>query len=162
MIPGVLVTGPVGVGKTAVAVELAELVSGTAVVDLDWLGWFRPDGPVSPDDLIVRNLALVWPTFREAGARRLVLGRALAGGERLRALRGAVPDVELTVVRLTASDVVLEGRLRRRDAGATLEHHLAEREAWREDGLDAPSVATDGRSIREVAEAVLAEIGWAP
>ena len=160
MISGVLLTGPVGVGKTAVSVEVAEMVDDVAVLDLDWLGWFRPPGPLSPDDLITRNLALVWPTFREAGARRLVLGRALIGPDRLDALRRSVPDVELAVVRLTAPGEVLERRLRGRDAGATLAGHLAEREAWREDGLDVPSVPTQGRSVREVAEAVLAEVGW--
>ena len=127
-----LLTGTVGAGKTALAIEAAEVLwewgVPTAVVDLDWLAWFRGDVPLA--DLAARNLAAVWPSFREAGAARLLLTRALRTAEEVEPIRGALGDVPLAVVLVTAPPAVVEERLRRRDTGAELEEHLAEYTAW--------------------------------
>jgi len=68
-VPAAFLTGPVGVGKTAVATALGELLeaagASVAVLDLDWLGWAHlgPGAP-SPDQLIALNLSAVSPNFR--------------------------------------------------------------------------------------------------
>lgn len=165
-----LLTGTVGSGKTAVAEEIGEILGGrgiaTAVVDLDWLGWFHasPDTPVAPHELIARNLAAVWPNFKVAGATRLALARALQNDGELEMYAGALPGVGLDVVRLAVSPDTIERRLRSRDSGAILEGHLAEARPMtaRLDalGLRAIEVDNDARPVSEVALDVLGRVGW--
>jgi hypothetical protein len=159
-VKAVLLTGAIGAGKTALAADLAEALAEagtrTAVVDLDWLGWVVPG---RADGLIVQNLGAIWPNFRSAGVERLVLARALDKRGELEAIKAAVPGVELTVVKVTASPGTIAERLRRRDTGAVLEEHLAQ-------SLDLAAVEdfeieNDGRSIREVARELLRRLDWA-
>lgn len=156
----VLITGPVGVGKTSVAAEagglLAEQGGAAAVVDLDWLGWFPGGAEGGVDALILRNLAAVWPNFQAAGAERLVLARSVRDPWLVGELRGAF---ELRVVRLRASQETVAERLSRRDTGAELDEHRAER-AEEADVADF-ELANDGRPIREVAEEILRRLEWA-
>jgi gluconate kinase len=170
IVRAVLLTGPVGAGKTAVAMELGELLAerrlSTAVIDLDWLGWFHPassDGP-SPDELIVENLASVWPRFREAGARYFVLARALTEREQVDALRRALPDVELTVVLIAASQAAIAERLGRRDEGVVLHEHLAESTemaaALERARLEDVRIENERPPVRDAAEELLSALGW--
>jgi CobQ/CobB/MinD/ParA nucleotide binding domain len=129
-VPGVLLTGTVGVGKTAVAVELgrvlAERGQKAAVIDLDWLGWLTGAGAVDTELLIRDNLVATWVNYRDRGATRVVLVRMISDPRHLAALRNTLEDVSLTVVRITTSPERIEARLRKRDTGAELEEHLAE------------------------------------
>jgi len=165
----VLLTGTVGSGKTAVATEMGVLLEASGVpsvvVDLDWLGWVHlPEGSRTPDELIAQNLAAIWPNLWATGARHAILTRAVLATERLDALRRAIPDADLTVVRLTAPPEVIVDRLRRRDAGTALEEHLEEFRAMgaamEEAGIEDLVVENDGRALREVAADVLRRIGW--
>lgn len=156
--PAVLLTGPVGVGKTVVAAELGELLAElgvrAAVIDLDWLGWLAgADGGI--DELIVRNLDATWPNYEAAGAERAVLARSVRDRRLVEALRARF---DLTVVRLTASDETVAARLGRRDAGSQLAEHLAE--GGREADVPDFEVTNDGASVREVAHEVLRRVGW--
>lgn len=167
----VLLTGTLGSGKTVLAVEIGEVLEERgvpyAVVDLDWLGWIYP-GPDGDEDapfrLIVANLTDAWPRFRAAGARRLVMARLVERREHVDALRRALPGLVLAVVRVDASPETAAARLRARDAGATLDHHLEESAAFREvvarAGVEDMVVSNDGRPIREVALEVLDRLGW--
>ncbi len=98
-----------GSGKTAVAIEIGERLEAAgqpyALVDLDWLGWVRPASAsaLTQRAVLVENLRLIWPTFREAGVRRLVLARYVEDRAQLDEFRAALPGVELFVVRLVAS-----------------------------------------------------------
>ena len=167
---GVLLTGPVGSGKTAVAMELGELLAArglpTAVIDLDWLGWFHPgsgDG-ADPDELIVDNLQAIWPQFRAAGARVLVLARALTKADRVEALRNALPDVEMAVVLVAAPPGSIAERLGRRDHGAVLQEHLEESRRMagelEDAGLEDFRVDNDDSSAASAAREVLRRLGW--
>jgi hypothetical protein len=168
-IPTLLLTGTVGSGKTVVAIEIGHILEQqgkpAAVVDLDWLGWLHlRASAVTADELIARNLAAIWPNLREAGMSYAVLARAILGRNGLDALRAAVPEADLVVVRLTASPSAIEGRLRRRDSGQELEEHLRESmemsRAMDREGLEDTSVANDDRSPQEVAREVLQRVGW--
>jgi hypothetical protein len=79
-------------------------------------------------------------------------------------LRVAVPDADLTVVRLTGSPRTIEGRLRQRDSGQELEEHLGESmemsRALDRAGLGDFAVANDDRSPKDVAREVLQRVGW--
>jgi dephospho-CoA kinase len=167
----VLLTGTLGSGKTVLAVEVGEVLEERgvpyAVIDLDWIGWVYA-GPGGDEDapfrLIVENLTDAWPRFRAAGARRLVMARMVENREQVDALRRALPGVALAVVRVDASPETAAARLRARDAGATLDHHLEESAAFRavveRAGVEDIVVSNDGRPIREVALEVLDRVGW--
>lgn len=164
----VLLVGPIGSGKTAIAMEVGELLSARdmphAVLDLDWLGWFHgPAGAPAPDELIAQNLRAVWPRFQAAGARYLVMARALSGAAEVGALRRALPDVDVTVAVVHASAAVIAERLGQRDAGAVLQEHLAasvamaralEREALGDLQVD------NETSVTDAAETLLERLGW--
>jgi hypothetical protein len=170
-VPSLLITGTIGTGKTAVAAEIGLLLDDlslpTAVVDLDWLGWVHLGRAFHGlDQLIAVNLAAIWPNLRDAGARRLVLVRAVHDRESVAVLQRALPEADLTVVRLVASPDTIRGRLRARDAGAVLEEHLAETltmdEAMDGAAVEDFQVENDGRALREVGIEVLRRACWLP
>jgi adenylylsulfate kinase len=166
----ILLTGTVGSGKTSVAIEIGELLEASdvpyALVDLDWLGWLRPAPAslVTQRSALAENLGLVWRTFRGAGVERLVLARYVEDSDQLEAFRGALPGVELFVVRLVASQALIERRLKARDSGAQLAEHLAETVAFaargEQAGLEDAVVENGERPLRDVAGEVLTAAGW--
>lgn len=164
----VLLTGTVGAGKTALATEVAAVLAArgkrVAAIDLDWLGWIHAgEGDVDPSGLIARNLQSIWPNYRAAGVERLVLARFVATESEVDALKTAVGDIAMTVVRVLAPAEVVEERLRRRDTGAELEEHLDEHRRMTE-LLDAAPVEdlriANDRPIAEVAGELIDRLGW--
>jgi len=168
-VPVLLITGPVGVGKSTVAAEAARLLREAnirhALVDLAWI---EQCWPVPADDpwnerLTHRNLACLWANFRQAGAGRLILVRVLEARSLLRHVAEAVPGAEITVVRLRAPLAVLHARIRSREAsdpswflgGATHTAKVLE-QARVEDHL----VDNQDRPVAVVAEEVLRLAGW--
>ncbi|MFD4642423.1 hypothetical protein ACFWN2_34300 [Lentzea sp. NPDC058436] len=125
-----LITGPVGVGKTTIAEAVGDRFRETgtphAVVDLDWLSkcWPAPSGDPFHFELQLRNLRAVARNHAKAGARRLVL----AGVVESRADRdryASVIDGPLLVGRLKADLSVIRERLAARHPDeAELRWHL--------------------------------------
>jgi hypothetical protein len=82
-VPVLLVTGVVGVGKTAVIAEASRLLRQAgishAMIDLAVIGgcWPTPPDDRWNEELIHRNLACMWANFQQAGASRLLLCRVL-------------------------------------------------------------------------------------
>lgn len=154
-------------GKTALAAEIGDVLEekglATAVLDLDWLGWVSlPDQSRRPQDLILQNLAAIWPNFCAAGARYLILARLLEDEQQVADLRQTLPDVHITLVRVDAPSDVVEDRLCRRDTGAIVEQHLRQRDEFTKvvERLDVDFVVSNDRPIREVAIEVLDRLGW--
>lgn len=170
-VPTLVITGPVGVGKTTVAEAVSWLLAEAgvphAVVDLDQLRCCYPRPPRDRfhTALGLRNLAVVWANYRAAGAERLILADVVETRAEVAGYGDAVPGAEIVVVRLRAALPTLHRRLEGREAGASLEWHQ-ERAAElatlmeRNQVEDLP-VDTDGRSILEVAQEVLSRTGWA-
>jgi len=166
----ILLTGTVGSGKTAVTIAIGDLLAlreqPYALVDLDWLGWMEPapGSLITQRSVLAENLRLIWPTFREAGVGRLVLARYVEDSAQLGEFRAALPGVELVVVRLVATQAVIERRLRARDSGAQLTEHLAETALFAARGeagaLEDAVVENGDRPLTEVAAEVLAAAGW--
>jgi adenylylsulfate kinase-like enzyme len=112
-VPVLLITGPVGVGKSTIALEVSNLLErvGTshAVVDLDALGWAYSSPPDDPYNtrLALRNLAAVWANYAAIGVERLVIAYVVETHAELDAYREAIPGAELTIVRLRAASETL-------------------------------------------------------
>ncbi len=159
---GILVTGPVGSGKTTVLLALDELLSARsepyALVDLDWLAWVRPaPNTITVREALIENLAAVSETYRRARVERLVLARAVASSEKRDAIVGALARTEVFVVRLVVARSTLEARLRARDTGEQLAEHLAMLDDRPK--FDAHEVDAD-RPAAEVAAEILRRAGW--
>ena len=169
-IPVLLITGPVGVGKTTVALEVSTLLEGAAVphacVDMDSLRWCYPSPPHDPfrTALGLQNLAAVWANCRAAGAERLVLASVIESRDELAGYHAAVPGAAILVVRLRASVATLADRVARREVGAGREWHIrraAELAAQMDrDRVEDIVVETEDRSVPAVAREVLARSAW--
>ncbi|WP_165555767.1 P-loop NTPase [Kribbella pittospori] len=171
-----LLSGGGGVGKTTVAQAIARLLTGaghpTAVVDLDAVGQFGPKPPgaegalgAAPDSglrfhdrLKARNLAAVWPTYRDVGARFLIVSGHVETAELKAAYTQALADCDVRVVRvLTPPDLVAARTRSTRGPDWDLQAALAEAAAHQP--IEDFTVSNDG-SPAETAAEILGKAGW--
>lgn len=168
-----LLGGRAGVGKTTVAWEVSVLLRTAsvphAVVEGDFMGQIHPAPAGDPrrTEMTERNLTAVWGNFAERGCRRLVYTNTASVLPEATGMfeRAMGPAVRITRVLLTATDATARTRLTGRERGSELEHELAAglRNARLPDQRSAPGtvrVATDGRSVVDLARAVVAATGW--
>src|SRR5262245_59226457 len=129
IIPTLVITGPVGVGKTTVANALSERLNGLgkshALVDLDSI---RSCYPTPPDDpfhiaLGLRNLGALWHNYHAIGTERLILVDVVEIHSARKAYQQAVPGAVIQIVRLGASLPTLLHRLEGRETGGSLLWH---------------------------------------
>ncbi|HEX2864277.1 MAG TPA: hypothetical protein VHN99_06890 [Deinococcales bacterium] len=164
-IPLLVITGPVGMGKTTamneVAYRLEEAGLPHAAVDMDALraAWPTPPGDRFGEALGLRNLALVWREFAAAGAARLVLADVMEEAAQRDRYARAVPGAIVTVARLRAPVPVLQERVVARELGAGRDWHLA-RAAELAAQMDADRledfiVETGGRTVAEIAREIV-------
>jgi len=164
-------TGPSGSGKTAVGFEVTRQLQAVeiahAYIDTDHLDMVYPQPPLDElTRLSTRNLAAVWSSFAELGYTRLVL--ALQAPNLQVAVEGwlhaSIPEAEITVLRLQASEATRAERLASREIGSGLEDHIASSNRAAayiaSQAEDVTVIETDGRSVIEVAREVLALVGW--
>jgi hypothetical protein len=168
-VPVLLVTGPVGVGKSTVASEAARLLRDAdvphALVDLAWIGacWPAPADDPWNERLTHRNLACMWFNFHAVGADRLILARVLEHRSLLCRIAEAVPGAAVTVVRLQAPLAVLQARIRARegsDPGWFLEAAVHTAKVLEQARVEDHLVDNADRPPAEVAEEVLRLLGW--
>jgi hypothetical protein len=170
VVPVLLVTGPIGVGKTSVLHEADVLLihadARHASVELEEIArcWTKDVGPVRTS-LVFQNLAALWPKFVEVGAERLLLSGLVEQRSDLHLVSEAVPGAELTVVRLHAPLSVLEQRLRLREPVSPEDEIVGAR--WWVEHLDQVRmedhvVDTENRPVDEIAADVLRRAGWLP
>ena len=91
------------------------------MIDLDELDRISPAPPDDPykTRLTARNLAAVWENFRAAGATRIIIvGIMLCLERELSHIETAIPDADITVVRLRAGEETLSERVWRREIGS--------------------------------------------
>ncbi len=141
-VPVLLISGPIGAGKTTVATEAARLVAaagiGVAEVDLDALTGVLP---------------------RPADDRFNNESRAALDG-----FRGAVPGAEITLVGLRARQETLLERVSGREVGTARQWHLDRvlelSRQMDEATTDDFVVWTDGRDVVDIAREVLRLAHW--
>jgi len=170
--PVLLVTGPVGVGKTAVLHEADRLLTkgqiphATLVLEAIGQSWPVPADDEWNERIAYRNLACVWSNFAAGGAERLLLERVLEQRSQLRHLEAAIPGAEVIVVRLRAPLALIEKRVRAREPHAVSEWHFGAAR-WLTPRMDEWAVEdhlveNDDRPLTEVAAEVLQSAGWLP
>src|SRR5581483_6061208 len=95
-IPMMIITGPIGAGKTSVASEVSALLERAAVphafMEIDSLRSCYPRPPHDPFNnlLAMRNLTAIWANCREAGAERLIVADVVESRRNLDPYRMAV------------------------------------------------------------------------
>lgn len=166
-----IITGPVGIGKSSAAKALSEILEWDyalphAVADLDYLRSAFPPPKDDPFNTSIgfKNLAAVWLNYREAGARYLIIPSVMEHTGDLDRVREVVPGAKLMVVRLTASLSVNHDRIRGRESSAdSLQWHLtrstqlaAELET---SSLEDFTVDTEQKTAKDVAREILRRWG---
>ena len=167
-IPVLAISGPVGVGKTSVLIEVHDILSRAELphgcIERDALGYSWPEKGRFNEETIERNLACVVSNFIEAGAARLLIAGVIESAADLEVYRRCIPNPEIQICRLTADLNIRHDRLRSREKGAGLNWHL-ERTAELDQIFDAAKIEdfivdNGNRSLREVALEVLERAGW--
>ena len=170
-VPTILVTGPVGVGKTTLIEAMGRLLRDAdvphATVDFDQLTACYPR---LPDDdgwgtnLGLTNLAALWRNYSARGADRLLLARVIEDRTELDGYRAAVPGADIVVVRLRASPATLQERVRCRGEGRGMEWHLKRAvelaPLMDEQHVEDVLVETEGRHPGDLAWETLRRLGW--
>lgn len=170
-VPTIIVTGPVGVGKTTVADEMGYALRDAeiphATIDFDRLRACYPR-PAADDrwgnKIGLTNLAAVWKNYRAAGARRLIIATVIERHSDLDGFRDAVPGATILVVRLRATSETLQARVHKRSHGSGIEWEL-NRAVELAALMDAQPVEnmlveTDGREPTIIAHDILRRAGW--
>lgn len=168
-----LIGGRAGVGKSTVGWEISDRLRvaevAHAIIEGDFMGQVHPAPTGDPhrSGIAEHNLTAVWGNYAALGHRRLVYTNTLSvlaeTADTFQRAMGA--DVRIVRVLLTATDETTERRLRGREIGSELERELAN-SAYKARLLDerAPTdtvrVATDGRTVIDIAAEVLTVTGW--
>jgi adenylylsulfate kinase len=167
-LPVLIVSGTVGVGKSAILDEVHDLLVQAriphACIDADALSMSWPPRGDFNQVAMLDNVASVWANALAAGATRLVIASVVERRDHRDAFRRAVPGAQITVCQLIAPMDVRTSRLRQRERGAGLEWHLRRTEELQiildNAGVHDFAVSNDRRPLREVASEVLIRAGW--
>jgi hypothetical protein len=173
------VCGPRAVGKSTAGYQAWDHIRRDVTagfVDLDQIGFLRPSPPGDPRNhgVKARNLAVLWRTYHEIGARRLVVVGPVDDDADVRAYTSALPSATITVCRLHASPDQLTERVMRRGQGggppiagdelngqpAAVLERVAEEAVAHAEALDRAGVGdvrldTDGQTPDETAREIL-------
>jgi predicted kinase len=174
-----LITGPAGIGKSTLCWELGSLLSAArishAIIETDELDRVYPRptaqdlAPISAgaSDVSAINLAAIWSTYRALGHTRLIMsGVMLHLGLDRRWILSAIPDAEITAIRLQATELTLLDRLGQREVGSGRDEQVERtlRQARRmaaETSGEVRTIQADSKTPTELAEQILRDLGWA-
>ena len=169
-VPVAVITGTIGVGKTAVAEAMSEILHERGIrhglIEVDWLGQVYP--APDPDDpygisLAMTNLAAIWPSFLEAGITRAIVTMTIENQAELSRLREAI-GAEPEVIRLEAGTAARRERITRRDQGSLRELFLAKTDPLARQmerlSIGTRVVANEGRSPDQTALEILETLAW--
>jgi predicted kinase len=164
-VPVLIVSGPVGAGKSTIASEISSqlLDAGASHLWVD-VGALSGSFPRPTDDpfgqrIAMRNLEDLWRNHVEAGGGLCaVLARVVKSKNETEAFRGAIPGAQPFICQLEAPVEVLRERLRGRELGAGLDWHLNRADELAEILRGAPAdrrLSTDGKSMAHAAAEII-------
>lgn len=125
-----IITGPVGSGKTTVMAALTELLEKhnqpSAGIDMDNLRWFFPKQPGDPFGGFVgrQHLAFIAANYRALGIPVLAIADVIENEEGRQQMVETLPDYEVQVIRLRVPMELIEKRLRVREKDEHLHWYL--------------------------------------
>jgi energy-coupling factor transporter ATP-binding protein EcfA2 len=164
----VVVSGPVGVGKTTVSEELSGLLEADKIshtfVDLDGLAKTYPRQPNDKfgERIALRNLGDVWKNARKLGVKNLIVARVVESAEGAERIERAVGAVASCIFQLNASDSSLLARVRHREIGAARAWHekraLELGAKLRSSNVADVQIETDDKTAPQIAQEILQTI----
>lgn len=126
-VTALVITGPVGAGKSTVAVATSALLEerhiAHALVDLDHLRWVfpRPENDPFATQIGYRNLAAIWPTLASMEPECVVLTDVVETRSQIEEYMSAMPGADIVVVRLNVPMDLIRARLDTRETQQTLD-----------------------------------------
>lgn len=169
--PVLVLSGPVGVGKTTVGEEVSEILDKEGVphtfIDFDQLRYTYPSIPEDPwsNGLGLQNLESIWKNCFRRGARNLVLSTVIEEQKSVNDLSLAVPGSKLITIQLFASPETLKARVEKREIGSGLDWHknraLELLEILSSDSVPCDfRIDTEDRPITEIAKEIVSLVKW--
>lgn len=170
-VPVLVVTGTMGVGKTAIAMTMSEILHDRGIrhglLEVDWLGEVYPapypDDPYSTR-FAMKNLSAIWPHYLDVGITRAIITMTIENHQELDDLKAALHSADVSVVRLEASPQTRSERIKRRELGTLLDHFLEKTgplaDQMERFGIGDLVVENDNQTPQAVANDILRQIGW--
>lgn len=169
-VPLILISGPVGVGKTIVSEEVSDILVQKNIphtlLDLDVLAetYPRPADDRFNQKLALQNLRDVWQNCVAAGSRNLIIARVVETERDIRDISNCIPNSHVKVCKLEASDAVLVERIRKREIGSGLAWHqqrsLELAGQLRQTGPADFTIDTTDLNIIDIASKIVREVSW--
>lgn len=161
----VIITGPVGSGKSSTAKALAELLEhnnvSCALIDMDAIRWFHPtpEGDPFGTEVGFLHLRIMANTYRSLGIPLLILADVIETGDQ--GHRDAIPDYPVVTVRLDVAFNQLRDRLEAREVPSQVPWHLERAQelqhTMEQKGIGDHVLSVEDESVEEIA-AKIAEI----
>lgn len=121
-VTAIVITGPVGAGKTSTAERLGDLLRERAIshatIDVDQVRNFYPEAENDPFNhrIAMSNISAMGRTFAGAGARWLIFADVIEHDGHRQSYARTLPEMQVVVVRLNVDMALLEERLRKRES----------------------------------------------
>lgn len=160
-----IITGPVGAGKTTIAESLFDLLSENktpcAVMDFDWLtaAYPPPENDRFNFSLGIANLRSVLPNYLSMGIKIFIIPTVVESNEEIEKFKELIEDTDIFVIRLSAGLATLQKRLEKRETGKMLNWHKKRAkeliDLFAAKHLENVVVDTENKSIDSITEEVL-------
>lgn len=160
-----IVTGPVGAGKTSAAEAVFDLLSANktpcAVIDFDWLtaAYPAPAGDRFNFRLGIKNLSSIIPHYLALGIKIFIIPTVVESKDEIETFKKLIKGTDIFVIRLTAEPATLHKRLDKREIGNLLEWHKKRAieliDIFETNKLENIIIDTEDKSIESIAKEIL-------